>query len=102
MSAFHCKLASLTLAFAAVGGFVLLLALAAQHPHEAALLRILAFLWLVAVGASKLIFDLTEAAGRDGGQAVAPRREIGAYFARSPAIITFSSRRAPASQPGCS
>jgi hypothetical protein len=64
MSAFHCKLASLTLALAAVGGFVLLLVLAAQHPHEAPLLRILAFLWLIAAGASKLVFDLTEAVGR--------------------------------------
>ena len=65
MSAFHCKLASLALALAAVGGFVLLLVLAAQHPHVAPLLRILAFLWLVAAGASKLVFDLTETAGRD-------------------------------------
>jgi hypothetical protein len=64
MSTFHCKLASLTLALAAVGGFVLLLVLAAQHPHEAPLLRILAFLWLIAAGASKLVFDLTEAVGR--------------------------------------
>ena len=64
MSAFHCKLASLVLALAAVGGFVLLLVLAAQHPHEAPLLRILAFLWLVAAGASKLVFDLTETVGR--------------------------------------
>ena len=60
MSAFHCKLASLTLALAAVGGFVLLLVLAAQHPQAAPLLRILAFLWLIAAGASKLVFDLTE------------------------------------------
>ena len=65
MSAFHCKLASLILALAAVGGFVLLLALAAQHPQAAPLLRILAFLWLVAAGASKLVFDLTETAGRE-------------------------------------
>lgn len=65
MSAFHCKLASLLLALAAVGGFVLLLVLAAHHPHAAPLLRILAFLWLVAGGASKMVFDLTEAAGRD-------------------------------------
>ena len=65
MSAFHCKLASLALALAAVGGFVLLLVLAAQHPHEAPLLRILAFLWLIAAGASKLVFDLTETAGRE-------------------------------------
>ncbi len=65
MSAFHCKLASLTLAFAAVGGFILLLVLAAQHPHEAPLLRILAFLWLIAAGASKLVFDLTETAERE-------------------------------------
>jgi hypothetical protein len=64
MSTFHSKLASLTLALAAVGGFVLLLVLAAQHPHEAPLLRILAFLWLIAAGASKLVFDLTEAVGR--------------------------------------
>lgn len=64
MSAFHCKLASLILALLAVGGFVLLLVLAAHHPHQAPLLRILAFLWLVATGASKLVFDLTEAAGR--------------------------------------
>ncbi len=64
MSAFHCKLASLVLAFAAIGGFILLLVLAAQHPHEAPLLRILAFLWLVATGASKLVFDLTETVGR--------------------------------------
>ncbi len=64
MSAFHCKLASLILALASVGGFVLLLVLAAQHPHEAPLLRILAFLWLVAAGAAKLVFDLTETAGR--------------------------------------
>lgn len=74
MSAFHCKLASLALAFAAVGGFVLLLALAAQHPHEAALLRVLAFLWLVAVGASKLIFDLTETAERE--QRPKPSRRV--------------------------
>ena len=66
MSAFHCKLASLTLALAAVGGFVLLLVLAAQHPQAAPLLRILAFLWLIAAGASKLVFDLTETAGRGG------------------------------------
>lgn len=65
MSVFHCKLVSLALAFAAVGGFVLLLVLAAQHPQAAPLLRILAFLWLVAAGASKLVFDLTESAGRD-------------------------------------
>jgi len=65
MSAYQCKLASLALALAAVGGFVLLLVLAAQHPHAAPLLRILAFLWLAAVGASKLVFDLTEAAGRE-------------------------------------
>jgi hypothetical protein len=65
MSAFHCKLASLILALAGVGGFVLLLVLAAQHPHEAPLLRILAFLWLIAAGASKLVFDLTETAGRE-------------------------------------
>ncbi|WP_165184943.1 hypothetical protein [Caulobacter soli] len=65
MSAFHCKLASLALALAAVGGFVLLLVLAAQHPHEAPLLRILAFLWLVAAGASKLVFDLTETVERE-------------------------------------
>ena len=65
MSAFRCKLASLALAFAAVGGFVLLLVLAARHPHDAPLLRILAFLWLVAAGASKLVFDLTETAGRE-------------------------------------
>ena len=65
MSVFQCKLASLTLALAAVGGFVLLLVLAAQHPHEAPLLRILAFLWLIATGASKLVFDLTEAVGRE-------------------------------------
>ena len=65
MSAFHCKLASLILALAAVGGFVLLLVLAAQHPRAAPLLRILAFLWLVAAGASKLVFDLTETAGRE-------------------------------------
>lgn len=65
MSAFHCKLASLGLAFAAVGGFVLLLVLAAQHPHFAPFLRILAFLWLVAAGASKLVFDLTETAERE-------------------------------------
>jgi len=64
MSAFHCKLASLALALAAVAGFVLLLVLAAQHPHAAPLLRILAFLWLIAAGASKLVFDLTEAVGR--------------------------------------
>ncbi|WP_426014650.1 hypothetical protein [Caulobacter sp. DWR2-3-1b2] len=64
MSVFHCKLASLTLALAAVGGFVLLLVLAAHHPQAAPLLRILAFLWLIAAGASKLLFDLTEAAGR--------------------------------------
>jgi hypothetical protein len=74
MSAFHCKLASLALALAAVGGFVLLLVLAAQHPHVAPLLRILAFLWLVAAGASKLVFDLTETAGRDE-RADFPRRE---------------------------
>jgi hypothetical protein len=67
MSAFHCKLVSLALALAAVGGFILLLVLAARHPHEAPLLRFLAFLWLVAVGASKLVFDLTETAGRDQG-----------------------------------
>jgi len=66
MSAFHCKLASMLLALAAVGGFLLLLVLAAQHPHEAPLLRILAFLWLIAAGASKLVFDLTETAGRGG------------------------------------
>lgn len=65
MSAFHCKLASLILALAAVGGFVLLFVLAAQHPHAAPVLRILAFLWLIAAGASKLVFDLTETAGRD-------------------------------------
>jgi|GEM_PF-2109594 len=65
MSTFRCKLASLALAFAAVGGFVLFLVLAARHPHEAPLLRILAFLWLVAAGASKLVFDLTESAERD-------------------------------------
>ncbi len=65
MSTFHCKLASLILALAAVGGFVLLLVLAAQHPQAAPLLRILAFLWLVAAGASKLVFDLTETAGRE-------------------------------------
>ena len=65
MSAFHCKLASLTLALAAVGGFVLLLVLAAQHPQAAPLLRILAFLWLVAAGASKLVFDLTETVARE-------------------------------------
>lgn len=72
MSAFHCKLASLTLALAAVGGFVFFLVLAAHHPHEAPLLRILAFLWLVATGASKLIFDLTESAERE--QRVRPSR----------------------------
>jgi hypothetical protein len=65
MSAFHCKLASFVLALAAIGGFVLLLALAARHPHEAPLLRILAFLWLIAAGASKLVFDLTETVGRE-------------------------------------
>jgi hypothetical protein len=65
MSAFHCTLASLALALAAVGGFVLLLVLAAQHSQAAPLLRILAFLWLVAAGASKLVFDLTEAVGRE-------------------------------------
>ena len=65
MSAFHCKLASLTLALAAVGGFILLLVLAAQHPQAAPLLRILAFLWLVAAGASKLVFDLTETVARE-------------------------------------
>ena len=65
MSAFHCKLASLTLALAAVAGFVLLLVLAVQHPHVAPLLRVLAFLWLLAAGASKLVFDLTETAGRE-------------------------------------
>lgn len=65
MSAFHCKLASMVLALAAVGGFILLLVVAAQHPQAAPLLRVLAFLWLVAAGASKLVFDLTEAAGRD-------------------------------------
>ena len=65
MSAFHCKLASLVLALAAVGGFVLLLVLAAQHPQAAPLLRILAFLWLIAAGASKLVFDLTETAERE-------------------------------------
>lgn len=65
MSAFHCKLVSLILALAAVAGFVLLLVLAAQHPHAAPVLRILAFLWLVSVGASKLVFDLTETAGRE-------------------------------------
>jgi hypothetical protein len=65
MSAFHCKLASLALALAAVGGFVLLLVLAAHHPGEAPLLRILAFLWLVAAGAAKLVFDLTETVSRE-------------------------------------
>jgi hypothetical protein len=65
MSVFQCKLASLALALAAVGGFVLFLVLAAQHPQEAPLLRILAFLWLIAAGASKLIFDLTETAERE-------------------------------------
>jgi hypothetical protein len=65
MSAFQCKLASLVLAFAAVGGFVLFLVLAAHHPLEAPLLRILAFLWLIAAGASKLVFDLTETVGRE-------------------------------------
>jgi hypothetical protein len=65
MSAFHCKLASLALALAAVGGFILLLVLAAQHPQAAPLLRILAFLWLVAAGASKLVFDLTETVARE-------------------------------------
>ncbi|MFZ0266591.1 hypothetical protein [Caulobacter sp.] len=65
MSDFHCKLASQALALAAVGGFMLLLVLAAQHPQAALLLRILAFLWLVAAGASKLVFDLTKAVGRE-------------------------------------
>jgi hypothetical protein len=64
MSAFHCKLASLVLALSGVGGFGLLLVLAAEHANEAPLLRILAFLWLVAAGAAKLVFDLTETAGR--------------------------------------
>ena len=54
------KFVSLLLALAAVGGFVLLLVLAARHPGAAPLLRILAFLWLIAAGASKLVFDLTE------------------------------------------
>jgi hypothetical protein len=79
MSAFHCKLASLALALAAVGGFVLLLVLAAQHPQAAPLLRILAFLWLIAAGASKLIFDLTEAVGRED-RAEPPRRESLHHF----------------------
>lgn len=64
MSVFHCKVVSPALTLAAVGGFVLLLVLAAQHSQAAPLLRILAFLWLVAAGASKLVFDLTEAVGR--------------------------------------
>ena len=54
------KLLSLLLALAAVGGFVGLLVLAAQHPTAAPLLHILAFLWLIAAGTSKLVFDLTE------------------------------------------
>jgi hypothetical protein len=65
MSAFHCKLASLILALSAVGGFVLLLVIAAHHAQAAPLLRILAFLWLIAAGASKLVFDLTETVGRE-------------------------------------
>jgi hypothetical protein len=74
MSAFHCKLASLALALAAIGGFVLLLVLAARHPHEAPLLRILAFLWMIAAGASKLVFDLTEAVGQE--QSSKPLRRL--------------------------
>ncbi|MBC7668112.1 MAG: hypothetical protein H7236_06555 [Gemmatimonadaceae bacterium] len=57
------KFVSLLLALAGIGGFVLLLALAAHHPAAAPILRILALLWLIAAGASKLVFDLTESAG---------------------------------------
>ena len=59
------KLASMLLSIAAVAGFALVLVVAHQHPRQAVPLLGCAFIWLIACGASKLVFDLTEAAGRE-------------------------------------
>lgn len=67
------KLASLLIALAGVGGFVALLVLCVHHPHAAPVLRLLAFLWLLSCGAAKLVFDLTETAGREDDRAKALR-----------------------------
>jgi hypothetical protein len=60
MSTSH-KLVSLLLALGGVGGFVALLVLSAHHPAFAPFLRVLAFVWLGALGLLRLVIDLTEA-----------------------------------------
>ena len=58
------KLASMLLSIAAVSGFALMLVVAHHHPRQAVPLLGCGAVWLLACGASKLVFDLTEAAGR--------------------------------------
>jgi hypothetical protein len=62
------KLASLLLSLVGVGGFAALLVVGVHHPAQAGPLGFCAFVWLLACGASKLVFDLTEAAGRGGAR----------------------------------
>ncbi len=58
------KFASTLLSIAAVAGFALVLVVAHHHPRQAGPLLGCAIVWLLACGASKLVFDLTEAAAR--------------------------------------
>lgn len=67
------KFASTLLSIAGVVGLGLALTLARHHPHQAVPLVVCAIAWLLACGASKLVFDLTEAALRDQDHDGPPR-----------------------------
>ncbi|EJL38419.1 hypothetical protein PMI01_00081 [Caulobacter sp. AP07] len=67
------KLASLLLSLGGVAGFAALLVVGVHHPAQAGVLWFCAFVWLLACGVSKLVFDLSEAAGRDADRDGGPR-----------------------------